>query len=313
MKNVTFLILIVLLLVSCEKEINGNAATLKAPITKTSKTILEQLKNPSKDYVLVVSHRGDWRYAPENSLQAVKRCIDLGVDIMELDVRLTKDGHLVAIHDETVDRTTNGLGKVSDFTLTEIKKLRLMNACGIPGSIQQIPTLEEVMILAKDKIMINLDKTEGKTVREAYEILKKTGTVNQAIFKGNDTYQVMYEKYGNLMDSIIYMPKLWYKDENIATYIQTFEKTINPFAYEILFDSEEAETYKIIPEIQNQKDTFLAIALWDELCAGHTDEQALLEGADAAWGWLIKNGANAIMTDRPKELIEYLKGKGLRN
>ena len=96
-------------------------------------------------------------------------------------------------------------------------------------------------------------------------------------------------------------------------YVQNFEKTINPFAYEILFDSEEAETYKIIPEIQNQKDTFLAIALWDELCAGHTDEQALLEGADAAWGWLIKNGANAIMTDRPEELIEYLRKEGLHN
>ena len=59
--------------------------------------------------------------------------------------------------------------------------------------------------------------------------------------------------------------------------------------------------------------TVLAIALWDDLCAGHTDELALLEGPDAAWGWLIENGANAIMTDRPEELVEYLREKGLRD
>ena len=150
--------------------------------SKTATDILQRLKKPSKDYVLVVSHRGDWRYAPENSLEALKRCIDLGVDIMELDVRLTKDGHLVAIHDFTVDRTTNGSGKVSDFTLEEIKKLHLKNACGIPGSIQQIPTLEEIMDHAKDKIMINLDKTEGKTVREAYDILKKNRYYKSSYF-----------------------------------------------------------------------------------------------------------------------------------
>lgn len=280
---------------------------------KTAADILKRLKNPSKDHVLVVSHRGDWRYAPENSLEALKRCIDLGVDIMELDVRLTKDGHLVAIHDFTVDRTTNGYGEVSDFTLEEIKKLRLKSACGVPGSLQQIPTLEEIMILAKDKIMINLDKTEGETVREAYEILKKTGTVDQAIFKGNDTFQVMHGKYGGLMDSIIYMPKLWYKEKNIAAYVKEFEQSINPFAYEILFNNEATESFKIIPKIKEQEDTFLAIALWDDLVAGHTDEMALINGADSAWGWLIENGANAIMTDRPKMLIDYLKSKGLHD
>ncbi|MEM7658856.1 MAG: glycerophosphodiester phosphodiesterase family protein, partial [Bacteroidota bacterium] len=70
----------------------------------------ERLQHPTKDHVLAVSHRGDWRYAPENSLMAVQRCIDLGVDIVEIDVRMTKDGHLVAMHDKTVDRTTNGSG-----------------------------------------------------------------------------------------------------------------------------------------------------------------------------------------------------------
>ena len=273
--------------------------------------VLERLKNPSDDYILAVSHRGDWRYAPENSLMAVQRCIDLGLDIVEIDVRLTQDGHLVAMHDKTVDRTTNGTGLLSEMTLEEVKALRLKNACGVRHSRQQVPTLEEIMTLTKDKIMVNLDKTEGETVREAYEILVKTGTVQQAIFKGNDPLEMMQEKYGSLMDSIVYMPKIWYDTPNKTEYLQAFNEALDPVAYEMLFDTEESPVFAQINNMNTNGTTVLAIALWDELCAGHTDELAMLEGPDAAWGWLIENGANAIMTDRPAELMEYLRGKGL--
>lgn len=285
-----------------------------AQVTESRATkILENLKNPSKDYIMVVSHRGDWRYAPENSLQAIQRCIDLGVDVIELDFRLTKDGHLVAMHDETVDRTTNGKGRVSSLTLEEIKKLRLKNACGVRHSRQQVPTLIEVMNLVKGKTMVNLDKTESRWVREAFEVLKKTETIDHAIFKGNDDYRVMKEKYGTLMDSIIYMPKLWPENTAVRSYREAYEKSIDPFYYETLFDSEKAETFAIVKDLKADGDGFLAIALWDNLCAGRTDEIALLDGPDKAWGWLIENGANGIMTDRPEELLEYLKQKGLRN
>lgn len=275
--------------------------------------ILQHLKNPSEHYILAVSHRGDWRYAPENSLQAVQRCIDLGVDIVELDFRLTKDGHLIAMHDETVDRTTNGKGKVSELTLDEIKQFRLKNACGVKYSRQQVPTLEEVMVLVKGKIMVNLDKTESRWVKEAFEVLQRTGTIDHAIFKGNDDLPVMQEKYGSLMDSIIYMPKLWPENKQVRAYRENYEKAINPFYYETLFDTEEAETFTMIQDLKESKDGFMAIALWDELCAGRTDELAMLEGPEKAWGWLIEKGANAIMTDRPEELLKYLEQKGFRN
>ena len=276
-------------------------------------SVIQKLRKPSKDHILVISHRGDWRYAPENSLAAIKRCIELGVDIVEIDVRLTKDGHLVAMHDLTVDRTTNGSGKVSDFTLAEIKELRLKNACGARGSRQQVPTLEEIMLLAKDKIMINLDKTEGKTVREAYEILVKTETVHQAIFKGNDDLKVMLSKYGSLMDSIIYMPKVWYDLSDIPAYVKAYNNALSPMAYEMLFDSVDSPVFAQIKSMNDKDITVLAIALWDELCAGHTDEMALIDGPDKAWGWLVENGANAIMTDRPEMLLDYLQTKGLRS
>jgi len=283
--------------------------TFKSNVEK----ILYHLRNPSKDFVLTVAHRGDWSYAPENSLEAIKRCIELGIDIVEIDVQKTKDGQMVLMHDYTVDRTTNGTGKVSDFTLKDIRELRLKNNCGIQGSRQQVPTLEEVMLLAKDKIVINLDKTEGETLKGAFEILKKTGTVHQAIFKGNNTIQFMREKYGTLLDSLIYMPIVWYNKPNINTYIDDFNKDLKPIAYEMLFDKVESPVFSAIKTMNAKKITVLNIALWDDLVAGHSDEQALIESPDAAWGWLIENGANAIMTDRPAELLKYLRSKGLHD
>ncbi|MEO1261992.1 MAG: glycerophosphodiester phosphodiesterase family protein [Bacteroidota bacterium] len=301
----TFLLLLML----CPNHLFGQKTARPTAVANT----LNHLQNPSGNYVLVVSHRGDWRYAPENSLEAVQRCIDLGVDIVEIDIRLTKDGHLVAMHDLTVDRTTNGKGKVSELTLAEIKQLRLKNACGVRGSQFQVPTLEEIMLVARDKIMVNLDKTEGETVREAYAVLKKTGTVDHAIFKANNSAQEMRAKYGPLMDSIIYMPKLWYGNKEVDSHLAAYEKDIDPFVYETLFDSKEASTFKLLPQLEKQGDSFLAICLWDALCAGYTDEKAIIEGPDKIYGWVISQGADGIMTDRPELLLEYLRAQGLHD
>lgn len=74
---------------------------------------------------MVVSHRGDWRNAPENSLQAIQNCIDMGVDMVEVDLKKTKDGHLIVMHDQTIDRTTTGKGKPENYTLEELRCFRL--------------------------------------------------------------------------------------------------------------------------------------------------------------------------------------------
>ena len=77
----------------------------------------------TKKGVEVIAHRGGWRLWPENTLYAFQHAVDLGVDMLELDIHSTKDGHLVILHDADVDRTTNGAGRVNDFTLAELKQL----------------------------------------------------------------------------------------------------------------------------------------------------------------------------------------------
>lgn len=92
-------------------------------------TLLREKDNKS-EYVWVASHRGDWIYAPENSTTALEHAIFFGSDLIETDVRLTKDGKIIMMHDATVDRTTNGKGNIADLTLAEIKELRLRNNFG---------------------------------------------------------------------------------------------------------------------------------------------------------------------------------------
>ena len=81
-----------------------------------------ELHDPASKKELVVSHRGDWRNWPENSIPAIESVIRMGVDIMELDLKLTKDSVLVLCLDKTIDRTTSGKGRVCDITIDSIRR-----------------------------------------------------------------------------------------------------------------------------------------------------------------------------------------------
>ena len=147
-----------------------------------AEAIRKDVLNPRLDKVLVVAHRGNWSIAPENSLAAIDSAIRMKVDIVEIDIRKTKDGQLVLMHDDTVDRTTNGTGKVKDKTLAEIKQLRLKDKDGRLTE-HTVPTLEEALLAAKGQIMVNLDKAYS-IFDDVYVILKKTDTADLVIMKG---------------------------------------------------------------------------------------------------------------------------------
>ena len=103
----------------------------------------------------IVGHRGAPREEPENTLASFERAIRIGVDWIEFDLRKTKDGMLVVIHDDRVDRTTNGNGKVSDMTFEELQELDA-------GNGQRIPSLQQVIDLARNKVKMDMEiKEEG--------------------------------------------------------------------------------------------------------------------------------------------------------
>jgi glycerophosphoryl diester phosphodiesterase len=107
----------------------------------------------------IVGHRGAKGIAPENTLVGFQVALELGVDMIELDVHLSKDGELVVIHDPRLERTTDGRGLVSAYTLAELKELDA--AARFEGDtsygVQRIPTLEEVYALVQGRTRINVE------------------------------------------------------------------------------------------------------------------------------------------------------------
>ena len=104
----------------------------------------------------VIGHRGAPTEEPENTLRSFRRALDLGVAAVELDVQLTRDGRLAVIHDETLDRTTNGHGRVKEFTLAELQKLDA-------GKGESIPALEEVLELTRGRahLLVEMKQPEA--------------------------------------------------------------------------------------------------------------------------------------------------------
>lgn len=101
--------------------------------------------------VKVIAHRGYSSVAPENTLAAIQAAIDAGADAIEFDIRLSKDGHVVVIHDSSVDRTTDGEGKVSEMTLQELQSLDAGGWFDPAFRGERIPTLEDVLLLMRGK------------------------------------------------------------------------------------------------------------------------------------------------------------------
>ena len=277
--------------------------------TRTDK-LLKNLHDNKSKYIFVIAHRGDWRNAPENSLQSIEKAIAMKVDMVELDIQPTKDGNFICMHDETLDRTSTGKGEIKNYTTEELKKFVLRSGNGIKTR-QPISTLKEVLNVCKDRILVNIDKG-GTYITEIMPIIKEWGMEKQVIIKGYYPVEKVKKEYGS-NESILYMPivNLWDK-EAVAT-IQTFIKDFTPIAYELCFKDDTTPSLRIIDEIIKSGSRIWMNTLWDSLCGGHDDENALLEGKDRHWGWMLKHKATMIQTDRPQELIHYLEEKGLRN
>lgn len=260
--------------------------------------------------VLVVAHRGDWRNAPENSILAIENCIKLGVDIVELDVRLTKDSVLVVIHDEKIDRTMTGKGYVRDYTFSELKNMYLKDGLG-SKTPHTIPSLEEALHVAQGKILVNIDKAEYY-LDKVIAIAHKTQMIKYVIFKGGKSYHDVIGKYGNMLKEINYMPVLVEKTENPKGFFSDFQKSINPFAYEVNFKTTSSPIFKLIPKMKKSHARVWVNTLWPQMNAGHDDEKSFSD-PENNWGWVIRHGGNIIQTDRPEALLKYLKSKNLHD
>ena len=122
----------------------------------------------------VTGHRGAAGLEPENTLRSIRKAIELGVDRVEIDVRVTRDGHLVVIHDEAVDRTTNGHGRVKDLTFNEIRQLDA-------GKGERIPTLEEVLNLTKGKVILQIELKAREATEPTVHLIERNNAEREVV------------------------------------------------------------------------------------------------------------------------------------
>ena len=273
--------------------------------------IREKLINCDSSSVIVVAHRGDWRNFPENSLEAIDNAIKMGVDIVELDVKRTKDGELILMHDRTLDRTTTGKGLVSENTLSDIRKLNLRNGCNI-RTIHKVPTLEEALLHAKGKIMINLDQAD-LYFDQIYELMKKTGTTKQIIMKGRKPVAEVKKQFGSYLEDVIYMPIVDLDVAGAEKQIEAFIKDMSPVAFELLFVKDTNLIPKKLATTLNGRSLIWYNTLWDTMAGGHDDDMSL-QNPDSGYGDLIDTlGCRIIQTDRPAYLLDYLRKRKLHD
>lgn len=165
-----------------------SSSPLKAQLTMTNLPI--QLYTDNNDGFVVIAHRGASAYHPENTMAAFRASVDMEAEMIELDITLSKDGIPVVIHDETLDRTTNGKGKVSDYTLEELKQLDAGSWFSYEHQGEPIPTLEEVLEFAKNRIALNIeikaeiitDEVRGGIEEKALELVKEYGMEEYVLF-----------------------------------------------------------------------------------------------------------------------------------
>ena len=273
-------------------------------------SLMAQLLDPGCDKVFVVAHRGDWRNAPENSLQAIANCIDMGVDMVEIDLKKTRDGHLVLMHDKTIDRTTSGKGLAQDYTLAELKAIALRNGAG-HRTAHTVPTLEEAMLLAKGRILVNIDKGYDY-FDEVREVLRRTGTAGQCVIKADRPYDTVRREKPAALDSMLFMPVVNLAGDEAEKTIDDYSRQLRPQLYELVFGSDGERTVALIERARRDGAKLFVNSLWPELCGGHDDDRAVeRHEADESWGWIIARGARLIQTDRPAALLRYLRARGM--
>jgi glycerophosphoryl diester phosphodiesterase len=248
------------------------------------------------DRILVTSHRATHIKYPENSLAAMKESIRIGVDIIETDVRETKDGVLVCLHDEKIDRTTNGKGKVEDMTFAELQKYNLLFN-GHPTS-EKVPTFEQVLKLVKGKIMLDIDyKEEGnRAATNTTKMLRAMNMEKQCLF-------FLYD----YKDA----PTFYTLDSHLQFMIRTHNAaevdTVLHLHYAIpaihADDSFYTDSLMAVIRSSGKRVWMNALGKYDDM-----EEKQKGSGFDAM---LAMKQTDDIQTNYPEELLAYLKAKGL--
>jgi glycerophosphoryl diester phosphodiesterase len=277
--------------------------------------------------IFVIAHRGCHNPdpagtiagAPENSTVALQNCLALGVDMMETDVRRSRDGALVIMHDETVDRTTDGSGRVGELRLSQLKALHLRQNFG--GAMSptltnlQVLTLEELLAAARGRIMLNLDIKEAIYPQVIAAVIR-AGMKDQVLVKSViDTITPPLADQAPY-DQVLYMPIIQSPagaapDLAVVLNAQAGGRRRIPAVEINYLDRSQFQRVRIAARLDGIRlwaNTLTSVGVLSVIGMGG-DEDALRD--PSTWRGLLSNGITMIQTDEPGALEDYLHAVGL--
>lgn len=293
--------------------------------------IRRKLDDPAAG-VFIAAHRGchnpsprlNLGPAPENSLPALEHCVRLGVDMMELDVRRTRDDVLVVIHDDSVDRTTNGQGKVADLTLAQLQRLRLKQNFGADMSpeltAETIPTLATMLQAAKGRIMLNLD-LKADDYPAAIAEARAHGMLPYVLVKSVVTNTAAVAADRPEFADVAYMPMVGHWNRaplagslaEIARYQLAARR--RPVGVEMVFvpraDYPALRAVVADAKVRLWANTLTEVGVISVIGMG--GDLDALRTSGQAWGDMFKAGIDTIQTDEPGPLLDYLEREGIKH
>lgn len=259
----------------------------------------------------MVSHRGEWSQAPENSIEAMLAAVSAGADMVELDVQCTSSGTLLLMHDDTTDRMTNRVGMTNDVRNDEFSKLFLREGCG--GDTAKltnscVPTLRTALEAARECVYLNIDTKHRRDLEAVGDMVSEMGLTDQVLIKmeidpANPDLSI---KDASWYGQLTFMPvMLSPRNKSVVQDAINMTKLFDASMLEISFQS------------LNQLDSLSkglreeGVRLWcntlDPVHPMNYSDNRALSDPDGVWGELARHGIGAIQTDHVSTLSEFLR------
>ena len=277
-----------------EKEPEKEARSLTADLIKLARN------NPYR--LCICAHRSNTYKAmaagiPENSIPAVEYAIACGLDMIEVDGRATKDGVIVNVHNATIDATTNGSGKVSDFTYERLCIYRLKGSKGVTE--YRIPTFKEVLEAAKDRIYVCVDVKEPALLPQMFEIAKELRMQDQVCYFAGTAAKPENSDVVADADAILFP---WVSS---SANVNTMKNRYSDNLHFVQFDINSTALTQIVTAVNEAGLTGFA----NHLNAADKD---FLSGKYDIINMFIDNKIQFVQTDYGDKISDYLTEKGLR-
>ena len=271
--------------------------------------LLQELRDDSSSYVFVAAHRGGWERdwenrAPENSLANIDKAFRMGFDVFETDISLSGDGYFVIMHDETVDRTTNGTGRVMDLSLSQLKELNLRYTNG-NLSDESVPTFEEFLKRGKGKVLFKIDfRAPLETFPAAVRLVEENGMLDHVFFRFWWSNEIAEALSQFIESGMPFHPGLIMFRTQTPEQVRAAISKFSPNIIEVFLPPFEApeESQKITPEILEALNIARKAGVLVETHAW---------GGKQEWQELIVAGFRMLHTQEPEALIEFLRNYGV--